>query len=244
MKRSVQGFTLFELIIEATLGGITLACIMQFFITQLNQYRLIAGNNQLSENVRIFSKFFEKDTHNSLAFYVFDNLTEALSFKRGDEVTLPKVGNCVVFVTERGLVSSGKGLIYYVDENEASHITINGTVCWPFYRAIVSFKPSGQINETENTLSKLPFGYIKGTEDNFFKKFTYTNPSTSETSTGIFYTIDHKRFDRNDTSAQYPHIAGCRHGIYFGATLVQPGLKGSASETPINFCFFSRNPRF
>lgn len=241
MRKKVRGFTLFEIMMAATLAGITLACIIQFFLTQLNQYRLISGNNQLNETVRIFSKFFEKDTHNSLQFYVFANLDAALAFKKGDAVTLPKAGNCVLFVTERGLVSGGKGVIYYVDENAVNHITINETVCWPFYRAIVSFNGAGKISENEASLSKLPLGYIKGVEDSFLlsQKFTDGNSNT-----GIFYTIDHKRFGRNDSDTSYPHIAGCRHGIYVGTTLAQPGLKGEASATPINFCFFSRNPRF
>ena len=50
MRRKVRGFTLFELMMAATLAGITLSCIIQFFLTQLNQYRLIAANNQLNED--------------------------------------------------------------------------------------------------------------------------------------------------------------------------------------------------
>ncbi len=234
-KRKVRGFTLFELLMATTLGGITLACIIQFFLTQLNQYRLISGNNQLNENVRILSKFFEKDTHNSLEFYVFDDLAGALAFKKGTtSVTLPKAGNCVLFVTERGVVDGGRGTIYYV----AAQTTINGISCWPLYRAIVSFTAENKISEDEAGLSKLPLGYIKTDGVSFTKKFTDDTPTS-----GIFYTIDHKRYGRN-TGAEYPHVAGCRHGIYVGTTLVQPGLKGNASETSVNFCFFSRNPRF
>lgn len=237
-KRKVRGFTLFELLMATTLAGITLACIVQFFFAQLNQYRLISGNNQLNENVRIFSKFFEKDTHNSLEFYVFSNLAEALAFTKGSAVTLPKAGNCVLFVTERGMVEGGRGTIYYMGDQTK----VNGILCLPLYRAITSFSNANKISETAENLKNLPLGYIKdtGTEGNpsFFQKFTDNN-----TNTGIFYTIDHKRFGRN-TGTQYPHVAGCRHGIYVGLTLVQPGLKGLASETAVNFCFFSRNPRF
>ena len=218
----------------ATLASITLACIIQFFLTQLNQYKLISGNNRLNESVRVFSKFFEKDTHNSLGFYVFTNVTDALNFKKGDAVVLPKVGNCVLFVTERGMVEGGRGTLYFVDES----VTLDGVVCWPFYRAIVSFSAQGKIAESENQLKKLPLGYIKGVGDSFSKGFTGANSNT-----GVFYTIDHKRYNRN-TDATYPHIAGCRHGIYVRTTLVQLGLKGDASATPVNFCFFSRNPRF
>ena len=236
MKRKVRGFTLFELLMASALAGITLACIIQFFLTQLNQYRLISGNNQLNESVRVFSKFFEKDTHNSLEFYVFNDLDGALSFKKGStQVTLPKAGNCVVFVTERGVVSGGRGTIYYVAEQAA---TVNGISCYPLYRAIVSFTAENKISENEASLKNLPLGYVKKDGNSFVKKFTDDTPTN-----GIFYTIDHKRFGRN-TSAEYPHVAGCRHGIYVGTTLVQPGLKGSASETSVNFCFFSRNPRF
>ena len=234
MKKRVRGFTLFELIMAAGLASITLACIIQFFLTQLNQYRLISGNNQLNETLRIFSKFFEKDTHNSLEFYVFDNLAGALGFKKGTAVTLPKAGNCVLFVTERGMVEGGRGTLYYVGDS----VTLDGVDCWPFYRAIVSFSAAGEIAEDGNTLKKLPLGYIKGDEDSFVQLFTDNNSNT-----GIFYTVDHKRYGRY-TATTYPHIAGCRHGIYVGTTLVQPGLKGNLSAVPINFCFFSRNPRF
>ena len=234
MKKRVRGFTLFELIMAATLASITLACIVQFFLTQLNQYKLISGNNVLNETVRVFSKFFEKDTHNSLEFYVFNNLTEASAFKKGDAVTLPKVGNCILFVTERGMVEGGRGILYYV----GGSVTLDGVVCWPFYRAVVSFSAQGKIAEAENQLKKLPLGYIKRVGESFSKGFTGANSNT-----GIFYTIDHKRYNRN-TDAVYPHIAGCRHGIYVNTTLVQPGLKGNVSATPVNFCFFSRNPRF
>ena len=235
MKKRVRGFTLFELLMASALAGITLACIIQFFLTQLNQYRLISGNNQLNESVRIFSKFFEKDTHNSLEFYVFSDLADALSFKKGStSVTLPKAGNCVMFVTERGVVSGGRGTIYYI----AEQTTVNGISCYPLYRAIVSFTDENKISENEASLKKLPLGYVKTDGNSFVKKFT-----DDASNTGVFYTIDHKRFGRN-TGTQYPHVAGCRHGIYVGTTLVQPGLKGSASETSVNFCFFSRNPRF
>ena len=114
---------------------------------------------------------------------------------------------------------------------------MNGVTCYPFYRAIVSFTSQKKISETEEDLSKLPLGYIKSDEDSFSQQFTLLE------DTGIFFHVEHKRFGRK-TSADYPHVAGCRHGIYVGTTLVQPGLKGEASATPINFCFYSRNPRF
>ena len=217
----------------SALGGITLACIIQFFLSQLNQYHLIAANNQLNENVRLFSKFFEKDTHNSLEFYVFDDLTAALAFTAGAAVSLPKVGNCVLFVTERGVVDGGQGTIYYV----GASTEVNGITCYPLYRALVSFNENKKISQTAGSLSNLPLGYVKADAESFVQKFTLN------ANTGIFYTIDHKRYGRN-TGTEYPHVAGCRHGIYVGTTLVQPGLKGEASETSINFCFFSRNPRF
>ena len=232
MKKRARGFTLVELLMASTLGGITLACIVQFFLAQLNQYRLISGNNQLNESVRIFSKFFEKDTHNSLEFYVFSDLTGARESVKGSGSS--SGGNCALFVTERGMVEGGRGVIYHI----GAITTVNGIKCYPFYRAIVSFTSAHKISEAAGDLSNLPLGYIKnaGTDE---------NPSLSQKfSNGIFYTIAHKRFGRNDTDAKYPHVAGCRHGIYVGTTLVQPGLKGSASETSVNFCFFSRNPRF
>lgn len=235
MKKDTRGFTLFELLIAATLASITLACIIQFFLSQLNQYRLIFGNNQLNENVRIFSKFFEKDTHNSLEFYVFENLEEALNFVKGTTViSLPAVGNCALFVTERGMVDGGRGTIYYIGEKTE----LNGVICWPLYRSIVSFTADKKISEGKTKLYKLPLGYIKDEGEYYF-----TKNFAIESNKGIFYSIDHKRFDRK-TDKQYPHVAGCRHGIYVGTTLVYAGLKGYTAETSVNFCFYSRNPRF
>ncbi len=235
-KNRGSGFTLVEVLVAGTLSCITLACIVQFFLTQLNQYYLIGANNALNENLRIFSKFFEKDTHNSLEFYVFENLTEALSFTKGStSVSLPRAGNCVLFVTERGMVNGGRGDIYYVGDQ----VTINNQACYPLYRSIVTFSSSKKIQETASSLSRLVLGYIKpNASTTFEKKFTDGNSKK-----GIFYTIDHKRFGRY-TSTSYPHVAGCRHGIYVGTTLIQPGLHGKVSESFVNFCFFSRNPRF
>ena len=235
-KNSESGFTLVEVLVAGTLSCITLACIVQFFLTQLNQYYLIGANNALNENIRIFSKFFEKDTHNSLEFYVFEDLTEALSFTKGStSVTLPRAGNCVLFVTERGMVDGGRGDLYFVGDQA----TINNQACYPLYRSTVTFSSSKKIKETASTLSRLVLGYIKtDASTTFVKKFTDGNSKK-----GIFYTIDHKRFGRN-TSAAYPHVAGCRHGMYVGTTFVQPGLHGKVSESALNFCFFSRNPRF
>ena len=230
------GFTLVEVLVAGSLSCITLACIIQFFLTQLNQYHLIAANNSLNENLRVFSKFFEKDTHNSLEFYVFEDLTEALAFTKGStSVTLPRSGNCVLFVTERGVVSGGRGDLYFVGEQT----TVNGQDCYPLYRSIVTFSSSKKINEKESDLSKLVVGYIKPDNSTaFVKQFT-----DDDSKNGIFYAIDHKRFGRN-TTAEYPHVAGCRNGIYVGTTFVQPGLHGEVSESFVNFCFFSRNPRF
>ena len=235
-KGRKRGFTLVEVLVAGTLSCITLACIVQFFLTQLNQYHLIAANNALNENIRIFSKFFEKDTHNSLEFYVFEDLTEALGFTKGStSITLPRAGNCVLFVTERGVVSGGRGDLYFVGDQT----TVNNQSCYPLYRSTVTFTGSKKINETADNLSKLALGYIKpNASTTFVKKFTDENSKK-----GIFYTIDHKRFGRN-TSASYPHVAGCRHGIYVGTTFIQPGLRGKGSESALNFCFFSRNPRF
>ena len=235
-KNRESGFTLVEVLVAGTLSCITLACIVQFFLTQLNQYYLIGANNALNENIRIFSKFFEKDTHNSLEFYVFENLTEALSFTKGStSVTLPRAGNCVLFVTERGMVDGGRGDLYFVGDQA----TINNQSCYPLYRSTVTFSSSKKINETAATLSRLVLGYIKpDASTTFVKKFT-----DGDSKKGIFYTIDHKRFGRN-TGASYPHVAGCRHGMYVGTTFVQPGLHGKVSESALNFCFFSRNPRF
>lgn len=235
-KDRKSGFTLIEVIVAGALSCITLACIIQFFLTQLNQYHLIAANNTLNENLRIFSKFFEKDTHNSLEFYVFEDLTEALAFtKDSTSVTLPRAGNCVLFVTERGMISGGRGDLYFVGDET----TINNQVCYPLYRSIVTFTSSKKISETASSLSKVTLGYIKPDDiTTFVKKFTDGNSKK-----GIFYTIDHKRFSRN-TATYFPHIAGCRHGMYVGTTFIQPGLHGEVSESSLNFCFFSRNPRF
>ncbi len=235
MKNKNNGFTLVEVIVAGTLSCITLACIIQFFLTQLNQYHLITANNALNENLRIFSKFFEKDTHNSLEFYVFDDLSKALEFKKDSSVVLPKAGNCVLFVTERGMVDGGRGDLYFVGDQ----MFVNNQSCYPLYRSIVSFDSSKAIKETASSLSKLILGYIKPDETTTFVKQFEDDNSTK----GIFYAIDHKRFSRSiDSSA--PHVAGCRHGIYVGTTFIQPGLHGKVSESFVNFCFFSRNPRF
>lgn len=225
------GFTLVEVLVAGSLSCITLACIIQFFLTQLNQYYLISTNNALNENLRVFSKFFEKDTHNSLEFYVFEDLAEALKFTKGSTVTLPRAGNSVLFVTERGMISGGRGDLYFVGDKT----TVNRQDCYPLYRSIVTFPLSAD----DSSLSKLIVGYIKPDDSTTFaKQFTDGNSKK-----GIFYTIDHKRFGRY-TGAEYPHVAGCRHGIYVGTTFVQPGLHGKVSESFVNFCFFSRNPRF
>ena len=230
MERKVRGFTLVEILIAAALSGITLTCVIQFFLGQLNQYRLISGNNRLCENLRLFSKFFEKDTHNSLEFYVFDSLDEALAFKKGDTISLPKSGDCVLFVTERGIVEKGRGTIYYVGEETE----LNGTDCYPLFRSVVSFSEEGKISvvkvaksETETEIKlpdlPLPLGYIQKKDED----------------EKIFYTKDHKYFEKNGA-----RIPGCRRGIYVNTILIQPELRGPASETSVNFCFFSRNPRF
>lgn len=222
----------------STLSIITITCIIQFFLTQLNQYRLIGGNNKLSEDLRTFAKFFEKDTHNSLEMYVFEDISEALAFVKGSTVvSLPRVGNCALFVTERGVVENGFGVIYYV----GSSTIVNGITCFPLIRSYVSFSSERKIVETDETLTKIHLGYLKSdvAGDNFVKNF-----KDSAGKQGIFYTIDHRRFERNSTNSACPHVAGCRHGIYINTVFVQPGLKGQASETSVNFCFFSRNPRF
>lgn len=217
MERKVRGFTLVEILIAAALSGITLTCVIQFFLGQLNQYRLISGNNRLCENLRFFSKFFEKDTHNSLEFYVFDSLKEALAFKKGD-----KPGDCVLFVTERGIVENGRGTIYYLGTE------LDSGNYYPLFRSVVSFSAEKKISvkpktETELPDLSLPLGYIK-------KK---------DAKEKIFYAKDHKYFEENGA-----RIPGCRRGIYVNAILIQPELRGPASETSVNFCFFSRNPRF
>ena len=224
MERKVRGFTLVEILIAAALSGITLTCVIQFFLGQLNQYRLISGNNRLCENLRLFSKFFEKDTHNSLEFYVFDSLDKASAFKKGDTISLPKSGDCVLFVTERGIVEKGRGTIYYLGEK------LEDVDYYPLFRSVVSFSAEGKISVKTKTKTKielpdlsLPLGYIK-------KK---------DKDEKIFYAKDHKYFEKNGA-----RIPGCRRGIYVNAILIQPELRGPASETSVNFCFFSRNPRF
>jgi prepilin-type N-terminal cleavage/methylation domain-containing protein len=226
MKQKVRGFTLVEILIAAALSGITLTCVIQFFLGQLNQYRLISGNNRLCGNLRLFSKFFEKDTHNSLEFYVFDSLDKASAFKKGDTISLPKSGDCVLFVTERGIVEGGRGTIYYLGEK----LKLNGTDCYPLFRSVVSFSAEGKISVKTVTETKielpdlsLPLGYIKKKDDD----------------AKIFYTKDHKYFEENGA-----RIPGCRRGIYVNTILIQPELRGLSSETSVNFCFFSRNPRF
>lgn len=218
VRNNSKGFTLVEVLTASILSCITLACIVQFFLTQLNQYRLISGNNQLSENLRIFSKFFEKDTHNALAFYVFENLDAALNFKKTDKVTTQHSGNCVLFVEARGIVSGGQGTLYYVGEKT----TRNGQSCYPLYRAVISFNNS-KINERKNDLKNLSLAYLKETPECF------TN--------GIFYISSIRKF--TDTP-----IAGCRHGLYTKFKMIEPGLKGQAAETLCNFAFYARNPRF
>lgn len=266
MRKRQSGFTLVEVLMASFLACITLTCIIQFFLTQLNQYRYISSSNKLNESLRIFSKFLEKDVHNSLSFYVFNNLDEIMPEKGGITLpTVPSIGNCVLFVQERGIVNGGRGVVYHVGEET----TLNGQKCYPLYRALVTFSSNTTtdkvINETEATLINLTVGYLPEitktittttttntattpptttttTEDitTWPQFFSGTN-SKNETITGIFYTNARKRAG---STTNYPYVAGCRRGLFVGTRLIQPGFRGVHAETLCNFCFFSRNPRF
>ena len=226
-KAKEQGFTLVEVLIAGTLSLVTLTCIMQFFLSQLNQYRLISGNNALSESLRVFSKFFEKDVHNSLEFYVFGNVDKAFTFEYGTtEVSAETAGNCILFIQEKGMVEGGRGILYFVD----TEITKNGIACYPLYRALVTFANTHKIAENYEGLQKLPMGYLKKTDQDLF---------AINSKTGIFATVDHRKFSEGGN-----YIPGCRHGAYLKAIFIQPGLRGASAESPFNFCFYSRNPRF
>lgn len=215
-RKRNQAFTLVEVILASSLASITMACILQFFLTQLNQYRLISANNKLTESLRIFSKFLEKDVHFSLEFYAYD------TFQKAAEGTTPaaeNLGNCLLLVQERGRVAGGRGIVYFVGDG----VLKNGVAVYPLYRALVSFNSSRQIIETEANLKCLFLGYIKGSSG--------FNPENNKQ--GIFYTFN------KDTA-----LPGTRHSVYVCLTLTQPGLHGTVSETVANFCFYSRNPRF
>lgn len=239
LRSRKKGFTLVEVIIAGTLSTIVLAGIMQFFLAQLNQYRLISGYNKLNESLRIFGKFFEKDVHNALSFYVFSsegNSTTsgtALNFTKANmsSYTFPKVGNCLLLIEERGMISGGRGTLYYV----GSSIVRNGQLCYPLYRTLVTFNTSNKIAETASSFSNLPVAYLKPNADE-------TGPVTFFSyggSTGIFYLDSRKMIDTEGI-----YTPGCRHGVYFKGTMLEPGLHGQSAELTTQFCFFSRNPRF
>ena len=250
MRKRQSGFTLVEVLMASFLACITLTCIIQFFLTQLNQYRYISSSNKLNESLRIFSKFLEKDVHNSLSFYVLNNLEEALAFTEpSSKITTPATGNCVLFVQERGMVEGGRGVIYHVGEE----ITLNGQACYPLYRALVTFSKEKKVNEVifpandkEIPLINLTLGYLPKLETENWPQFFSGTNSKNETITGIFYTNTRKRAgdSLHDSSAQTPYVAGCRRGLFIGTRLIQPGFRGVHAETLCNFCFFSRNPRF
>jgi len=258
VKKRQSGFTLVEVLMASFLASITLTCIIQFFLTQLNQYRYISSSNKLNESLRIFSKFLEKDVHNSLSFYVFNNLKEALDFKEpSSKITTPSVGNCVLFVQERGMVEGGRGIIYHVGEAT----TLNGQDCYPLYRALVTFSANKKINEVispvndqEIPLINLTLGYLPKLNTETTESGEDTNISTDDWPqffsqaeiTGIFYTNARKRagYPLYDSAAKTPYVASCRRGLFVGTRLIQPGFRGVHAETLCNFCFFSRNPRF
>ncbi|MDR2769431.1 MAG: hypothetical protein LBB19_02645 [Puniceicoccales bacterium] len=235
MKNKSSGFTLVEIMLAGVMAGIFLTFCTQFFLTQLNQYYLISGNSKLSEQLRTLSKYMEKDVHNSLEFHLFPDLSTALSFTYAS-TTFPKVGNCLLLIQERGMVEGGRGVIYYVGSE------CNGgtkLAYYPLYRALITFSAAKKINETESVLNQLVVGHLKKSATNsHVQLYSTTSPAVS----GIFYATERRKFS---TGAEYhPHIVGCRHGLYIGTTLMQPGLKLKVAETPCNFCFYSRNPRF
>lgn len=252
MKKRQNGFTLVEVLMASFLACITLTCIIQFFLTQLNQYRYISSSNKINESLRIFSKFLEKDVHNALSFYVFDNLDSVFKFTEDSSITAPTIGNCILFVQERGMVKGGRGIIYHVGEET----TLNGQSCYPLCRALVTFSADKKINETADNLINLTVGYLpklksennKPTESsvNTWPQFFSGTNSKNKPITGIFYTNARKRvgYSLYNSAAQTPYAAGCRRGLFVGTRLIQPGFRGVHAETLCNFCFFSRNPRF
>lgn len=247
MKKRQSGFTLVEVLMASFLACITLTCIIQFFLTQLNQYRYISSSNKINESLRIFSKFLEKDVHNALSFYVFEDLTNALEFTEpSSKITTPTTGNCVLFIQERGMVEGGRGVIYHVGEKTK----LNGQDCYPLYRALVTFSTQKKIIETTDTLINLTVGYLpKPKSENNEPTDAGVNDwpqfFTQDETTGIFYTNARKRagYPLYDSTAKTPYVAGCRRGLFVGTRLIQPGFQGVHAETLCNFCFFSRNPR-
>jgi len=223
-RNKTSGFTLVEVITASILSCITLTCIVQFFLTQLRQYKLISNYNQSNENLRISSKFLEKDVHNSLEFYVFDDLEEALKFNFQDKETLKsnKSGNCVLFIQERGIVDGGRGTIYFLGPRTINSISNEANTYYycPFYRAMVSFK-NAKIEQTKNNLSKLKLTNLL---------------ASNNTEDRVFYISPRRQFSNKE------YMPGCRHGLYINFTLAFPGMMKPSLST--NFCFFSRNPRF
>lgn len=249
MKNRQDGFTLVEVLMASILSCVALACIVQFFLTQLNQYRLISSSNKLNENLRIFSKFFEKDVHNSLRFYVFKNLEEALNFQENaTTVNVPTVGNCVLLVQERGMVSGGRGIIYHIGE-EAD---LYGQNYYPLYRALVTFASNKMIQENKEDLINLTVGFLYKPADEEQEIVSdgwtqlFEMKVDNETIKGIFYTNSRKRMGSalHNSNSEIPYVLGCRRGLFIGTRLMQPGIRGISSQTICNFCFFSRNPRF
>ncbi|MDR1254688.1 MAG: prepilin-type N-terminal cleavage/methylation domain-containing protein [Puniceicoccales bacterium] len=233
MKNKSRGFTLVEIMLAGVMAGVFLTFCTQFFLTQLNQYYLISGNSKLSEQLRTFSKYIEKDVHNSLEFYVFADLSSALNFTYAG-TTFPKVGNCLLLIQERGMIDGGKGVIYYVGSECNSGTKV---AYYPLYRALVTFSAAKKINEAASVLNQLVVGHLKKSATN-----SHVQLYSISSSGGIFYETERRKF--GGSVDYYPHITGCRHGLYVGTTLMQPGLKLKVTETPCNFCFYSRNPRF
>lgn len=231
-----KAFTLVEILMASTLTGVALLFMLQFFLTHMNQYYWIVGSNQLCEDLRTFAKFLEKDVHNSLEFYVFENLNGAMDFSRkitttnkSPLITLPTVGNCALLVQEKGMVSGGKGIVYYIGTATSER----GTNYLPLYRARVEFNNDGKISTTTEDLAPFLVAKLKVTDDGkIYKAYTLSDKK------GIFY-----MHDRRGSYHQH-HFAGVRHGFYVNSVIVEPGMHFKVAETPCNFCFYSRNPRF
>ncbi len=241
-----KGFTLVEILVAGTMAGVFLTFCVQFFLTQLHQYQIISWSNQLNEQLRTFAKFVEKDVHNSLEFFAFSDLdallkevpNSAISYGGAEDIG----GDCVLLVEEKGRVEGGRGVAYFVGSKQS----FGEYSYYPVYRAIVTFSAEGKVNETAENLQQLIVAHLKPELDGWAGSFMFSDQAVQLTSEHLRI---FKVLDRKKVNGEY--VAGCRHGLSVSTRLVQPGLpstetkkKISYLETPCEFTFFSRNPRF
>ncbi len=139
------GFSLAEVLVALLLGGVAVAGMTQFFLSQLYQYYLITNSNGLNYDLRTATKYLEKDIRNSLEFYALANIASARTFT--NPASAPGYGECVLIVLEVGRVDGGRGCVYYRAPTGRAK---NGRTIYSLYRAICTFRTNSTpvIDET------------------------------------------------------------------------------------------------